>query len=496
MTVRLAILYGSECKPVKRQQENKIKVAEIRISFYCRMASKYSQIDDVCPGRIDWKIKDRVLNLWTIPKFHSRIGDGSIEMIFLDDKHGHIQATIKKNLLAAYRQQISEGEVYSFQKNFVSEPINKLKTTKNQYKFAFNFVNFDSILNKENESFMFVEKISDEGISKFAFNFVNFDSILNKKNESFMFDVIGHVVENEKIREIVKPDKTMKFFIFVLEYLEKRRINCTLWDAFAEKLNEAILDATTLKKSIVVILRSAITDTFNRTKIFVNPNVPEDVKYSQKLNDIGSYSQIITQLPGPISMSDEFLLTNRITIKELSISLEVGLFTMLARIIELESIENWYYEGCTMCNKKVEKNVPKWWCPKFKMQVRVRDRTGATSLILFDRMEKSNKNLLAEFEEIADKEVLFKFGITEEDLFSDWDVTYTIKRVTSDEERAAATAHKKIARVLKLDQASALTTRLALLTQQLKNFRLLAIPNANQIRASPIVNGCLILVTI
>jgi hypothetical protein len=50
------------------------------------MASKYSQIDDVCPGRIDWKIKARVLNLWTIPNFRSRIGDGSIEMILLDDK--------------------------------------------------------------------------------------------------------------------------------------------------------------------------------------------------------------------------------------------------------------------------------------------------------------------------------------------------------------------------------------------------------------------------
>ncbi|XP_071725118.1 replication factor A protein 1-like [Rutidosis leptorrhynchoides] len=355
-------------------------------------------------------------------------------------RHGRIQATIKKVLLATYRQQISEGEVYSFQKFFVSEPTNKLKATRNQYKLFF-------LKNT------IVEKILDEGISKIAFNFVSFDSILNKENESFMFDVIGHVVENEKIREIVKSDKIIKLLTFVLEDLEKKRINCALWDAFTEKLNEAILDATTLKKSIVVILQSAVTNTFNEisgisnnfqgTKIFVNPNLPEDVEYSQKLNDIGSYAQIITQLPGPVSMSDEFLLTERITVKELSISPEVGLFTMLARIIEVESIENWYYEGCTMCNKKVEKNGPKWWCPKcqdlvtaepnFKMQVRVRDRTGTTSLMLFDRMEKSNKNLLAEFETIADKELLFKFGITEEDLFSDWDVTYTVKRVTSDE---------------------------------------------------------------
>ncbi|XP_071724212.1 uncharacterized protein [Rutidosis leptorrhynchoides] len=224
----------------------------------------------------------------------------------------------------------------------------------------------------------------------------------------------------------------MKLLTFVLEDLEKKMINCTLWDAFAEKLNEAILDATTLKKSIVVILQSAVTNTFTKiprisnnfqgTKIFVNPNLLEDVEYSQKLNDIGSYAQIITQLSGPVSMSDELLLTKRITVE---------LFTMLARIIEVESIENWYCEGCTMCNKKVEKN----------MQVRVRDRTGTTSLMLFDRIvklligksatdlinpsnkEKSNKNLLAEFEAIADKEMLFKFGIIEEDLFSDWDTS-------------------------------------------------------------------------
>ncbi|XP_071724289.1 uncharacterized protein [Rutidosis leptorrhynchoides] len=165
-------------------------------------------------------------------------------MILLDDKHGRIQATIKKDLLATYRQQISEGEVYSFHNFFVSEPTNKLKATRNQYKLFF-------LKNT------IVEKISDEGISKFAFNFVSFDSILNKENESFMFDVIGHVVENEKIREIVKSDKTMKLLTFVLEDLEKKRISCALWDAFVEKLNEAILDATTLKKSIVVILQLA-----------------------------------------------------------------------------------------------------------------------------------------------------------------------------------------------------------------------------------------------
>ncbi|XP_071723427.1 uncharacterized protein [Rutidosis leptorrhynchoides] len=224
-----------------------------------------------------------------------------VEMILLDDKHGRIQATIKKDLLATYRQQISEGKVYTFQKIFVSEPTNKLKTTRNQYKLFF----------MKNTM---VEKISDEGISKFAFNFVSFDSILNKENELFISlkntDVIGHVVENEKIREIVEPDKIMKLITFVLEDME--------------------------------------------------------------LNDIGSYAQIITQLSGPISMSDEFLLTKRIIVKEQSISPEVGLFTMLTRIIEVESIENWYYEGCTI----------------FKMQVRVRDRIGATSLMLFDRMVK------------------------------------------------------------------------------------------------------------
>ncbi|XP_071724285.1 uncharacterized protein [Rutidosis leptorrhynchoides] len=192
------------------------------------MASKYSQIDDVCPGRIDWKIKARVLNLWTIPNFRSRIGDGTWPH----------SSNNKKDLLATYRQQISEGEVYSFQIFFFSEPTNKLKATRNQYKLFF-------LRNT------IVEKISDEGISKFAFNFVSFDSILNKENESFRFDVIGHVVENEKIRKIVKPDKTMKLLTFVLEDLEKKMINCTLWDAFAEKLNEAILDATTLKKSII-----------------------------------------------------------------------------------------------------------------------------------------------------------------------------------------------------------------------------------------------------
>ncbi|XP_071722750.1 protein WHAT'S THIS FACTOR 9, mitochondrial-like [Rutidosis leptorrhynchoides] len=57
---------------------------------------------------------------------------------------------------------------------------------------------------------------------------------------------------------------------------------------------------------------------------------------------------------------------------------------------------------------------------------------SAKDLINPSNKKKSNKNFLTEFETIAHKELLFKFGIIEEHLFSDWDVTYTVKQVTSD----------------------------------------------------------------
>jgi len=49
------------------------------------MASHIIVIDDIVAGKIDWKIRVRIVNLWKIPDFNRPKESSSIELLLLDE---------------------------------------------------------------------------------------------------------------------------------------------------------------------------------------------------------------------------------------------------------------------------------------------------------------------------------------------------------------------------------------------------------------------------
>lgn len=50
------------------------------------MARRLSSLDEIVPGRVDWKVKVRIIHLWRVPSYSNPDVTYSIEMILLDEK--------------------------------------------------------------------------------------------------------------------------------------------------------------------------------------------------------------------------------------------------------------------------------------------------------------------------------------------------------------------------------------------------------------------------
>lgn len=50
------------------------------------MATKYALVTEVVAGRIDWKLRVCVINLWNVPVKNSPADTQSMEIVLLDEK--------------------------------------------------------------------------------------------------------------------------------------------------------------------------------------------------------------------------------------------------------------------------------------------------------------------------------------------------------------------------------------------------------------------------
>ncbi|KAK2352284.1 hypothetical protein QL285_096593 [Trifolium repens] len=115
-------------------------------------------------------------------------------MVFLDQDCGKIHATIRKDLIPLFKDQIREGCVYVFERFMVAK----------------NDVAFRSTLHKHKLNFMRrtkVFRIAGTGMPQNHFDFMPFEEILSKTNGDQLLDVIGHVVEKNDMKETEKNGK-------------------------------------------------------------------------------------------------------------------------------------------------------------------------------------------------------------------------------------------------------------------------------------------------
>ncbi|KAL2923296.1 hypothetical protein RDABS01_014787, partial [Bienertia sinuspersici] len=96
------------------------------------MGQEYKFIEEITPLKENIAIKIRIIHLWKPPSFDKPNEDGSIEMVFLDEKS-------KKTLLKRFANLLEEGQLRIITNFGVGQSTGKYKPTQHPYKINFFF---------------------------------------------------------------------------------------------------------------------------------------------------------------------------------------------------------------------------------------------------------------------------------------------------------------------------------------------------------------------
>lgn len=413
-------------------------------------------ISDIVCGKTEFNLTARVIHLWSIPDRTNTSEEGSIHMVLVDAKGGNIQASIRKHLIPKFKSEIEEGSAYAFENFMVATNDQSYKAT--QHKYRLNFMHSTKAF-----------KISTKDIPAYHFDFMPFQSILAATREDKLLDVIGHVVEKGIVKETEKNGQHNKVMDLTLEDLESNRIHCTLWDQFAERMQQFLANHDSTK-SVIVILQlgklkkyfgeMGVSNAFFGTKMMLNADLPVVANYKSRLDGTDlQLTPVVSQMTAPVvlSLSDDLLQTQRMTIGELIEATQKCVGSVLVRTCELETDLGWYYQACSKCASKVITVAGGMYCdrckkpknaiPRFKVHVQVIDNTGSTTFTLFDRavsnvLGRNVQDLLdsmdqdmvypPELDIFVDKRMLFKVEVGDANLFRNWR-SYTVKKLTQDD---------------------------------------------------------------
>ncbi|XP_073107185.1 uncharacterized protein [Elaeis guineensis] len=254
-----------------------------------------------------------------------------------------------------------------------------------------------------------ITETTNDKTPKNAFVFVPFSEITQGMDETYLIDVIGELVGENNVMEKIVRGRKSKLMKIELEDLDKNKLSCTLWGEFADQICSYLAESNS--GPIIVVLqlfkvksyqeKVGISNAYYGSKLLINPTLKELAADFSNKNGLYFNCLIIhkriSQISGhsSYSISDDLVKhTERKTIDDVLDAAEEEYCAVLATILEIESGDDWWYQGCTKCPRKVQSAETKFYCegcdklvqsvPRFKVQVKAIDQTGSTSLI-FDR---------------------------------------------------------------------------------------------------------------
>ncbi|XP_060190423.1 uncharacterized protein LOC132619582 [Lycium barbarum] len=247
----------------------------------------------------------------------------------------------------------------------------------------------------------------------------------------------------------------------------------TLWEECGEKFDPylyktesdpyiIIVTSTTLKE-----FRGEITfATTCASKIYVNLKIDYinslKEKYSNKSVGVETLqSANVETLP-----IEEQMFQNRMSICELlesewSIDIQECIVTVRAKITKIDNSFDWYYISCNFCRKKIKPANGVYTCPtcttdckfplmRFKIHICVADKTGGTTLVLFNaiaeklldtsahklvnRLASGDNGIPSQIENLCGKEFVFKLKLNSYNLKDGLENFTVIKHFPLDEE--------------------------------------------------------------
>ncbi|PWA50288.1 replication protein A 70 kDa DNA-binding subunit B [Artemisia annua] len=392
----------SDETPNKKPKLDLLKDIKIEKPLMALTASKVKQT--ICV-----KI-DRLWKEWSKQNIVTSLG-----FILMDKDGERIHGSVASELVNHFDKILDEG-AYVYVSNFcVDEYHGQLKYTGHPYKINFyqntevqNCNSFEAPLNR--------------------FHFVPFDTILNNHLvDNEYVDVIGFITGCYDIEDVEFNGYPRMLLEFDIVDLNHNRLHCTFHGDYACRINEYVSSEEGYEQpSIVIIVQYGRYETSNEsvhsdyhaTRLLINSDIPEIKEFRHKLM-LEDYEK---KIASRISFNSEKYNSTYIDdilhcfpfrfIQDVRDSEKPGHAVVLATIVCLETDNSWFYFSCSECDMNVtylndanelesiiSYGIPRkddMWCricktkpqiviPRFKVSVRVIDRSGSTSFIIFDR---------------------------------------------------------------------------------------------------------------
>ncbi|KAJ1377765.1 hypothetical protein SESBI_48539 [Sesbania bispinosa] len=383
----------------------------------------------------------------------------ALQMVFIDEEGGRIEATVPKNVMMKFSQAVAEGEVCRLSNFGLTGNSGKFRAAHHKFKLVFNggtkLVPCPSI------------NIPVSGFSLLK------TSDINKTNgcSDFLFDFMGVLTAvSEEITMKKQGRETRLMLLHLVD--EMGSIRCAVFGDMVDIVAGFLTIPRDGLPVIIIQLAKAntykggqvgIQNVMNATKFYWNPNLPEAIEFKNGLAvhevetelAIGSISDRSRQ----VSMKEEFLtIYPRKSLGKLSVSREDGCAIVLGVTDEVLQEDHWWYMACT-CMKALSFDYASPYCrdchkvmfemnPRFKIKILVIDGEDWVSLMMWDSkcyslMNKTCREMLSEIKgdptesypsdilDLIGQEFLFRVERKEDAKFGS-EESYIVRRVCAD----------------------------------------------------------------
>ncbi|XP_024964810.1 replication protein A 70 kDa DNA-binding subunit E-like [Cynara cardunculus var. scolymus] len=272
-------------------------------------------LEDLDIQKDDFTVKVRIVRLWKQPVFKNPDEIYSIEMILMVEQGTKIQANVLQKWVPKFRNLLQEGVAIFIKNPTIARHATKYKLIDNTNKLSLYYKTS-------------VSNCRDFKGSIFGFSFVKFAKHISKSIPTHTaVDVIGEVIACETMVTLPENNGKAKTRMQVeMHDLEGIKMQVTLWDAFAQELNDYV--STNKDKGIVILViqfamakiyreRPFLSNSFNGTRLFINSDIDE-IKDFNKSETVEAKSLIL-----------------------------------LGTVKAFRKDVPWFYMGCTRCNRKV-----------------------------------------------------------------------------------------------------------------------------------------------
>ncbi|KAM0015078.1 putative nucleic acid-binding protein [Helianthus debilis subsp. tardiflorus] len=369
----------------------------------------------------NYTIRIRIVRLWTRADFNNARKVYCYDMIVMDSEGTKMQAFVLAKNASGYQHLLEEKRCLTIRNPSLGENRQKVKYANGGLK-----------INLNNNTV--VEECHEAIGSEWGFDFTPFDSVVEDPTVDNKFfkspiDVIGFLVKSFpfEIDTETNNGQNQKKVTFVLEDLNNKQIFVTLWDGYADRIME-YESSNRGEKNVVVIIQFgkyrfwgghlSVSNLYTVTRILINSDIHEVAEFKQRFIEklspemSSSYSGLSSSVVK--SATEEFLSDlTFFPIGSLS-SIDTTRFVVIVGTIKSFASNNeWFYNACTNCNKKVStvtvvkdkqdgtdgfEEVTVLECktdicntrtvssiPRIRLYIRVQDCTGIVSLTLFER---------------------------------------------------------------------------------------------------------------